>query len=59
MAQAGFYAVALAYLVTTRLPSIGVLRIPSFFVMVNVSILAAWVRYCRGERIVSWTPSKR
>ncbi len=57
--QVGFYAVALAYLVTTRLPSIGMLRIPSFFVMVNVSILDAWVRYCRGERIVSWTPSKR
>ena len=59
MAQTGFYALALAYLVTTRLPSVGVLRIPSFFVMVNVSILDAWVRYCRGERIVSWTPSKR
>ena len=59
MAQAGFYAVALAYLATTRLPSLGVLRIPSFFVMVNVSILDAWIRYCRGERIVSWTPSKR
>lgn len=59
MTQAGFYAVALAYLVTTRLPSLGVLRIPSFFVMVNVSILDAWIRYCRGERIVSWTPSKR
>jgi glycosyltransferase involved in cell wall biosynthesis len=59
MAQAGFYAVALAYLATTRLPSVGLLRIPSFFVMVNVSILDAWIRYCRGERIVSWTPSKR
>lgn len=59
LVQAGFYAMALAYLVTTRLPSGGVLRIPSFFVMVNVSILDAWVRYCRGERIVSWTPSKR
>ncbi|ULA65121.1 MAG: Glycosyl transferase [Nitrospira sp.] len=59
MIQVGFYTVALAYLVTTRLPSIGMLRIPSFFVMVNISILDAWVRYCRGERIVSWTPSKR
>jgi len=58
-AQVGFYLVALAYLVTTRLPNSGVLRIPSFFVMVNVSILDAWIRYCRGERIVSWTPSKR
>ena len=57
--QVVFYAVALAYLATKRLPSIGMLRIPSFFVMVNLSILDAWFRYFRGERIVSWSPSKR
>jgi hypothetical protein len=57
--QVVFYSVALAYLATTRLPSAGMLRIPSFFVMVNLSILDAWVRYFRGERIVSWSPSKR
>ena len=50
---------ALAYLATKRLPSFGMLRIPSFFVMVNLSILDAWIRYFRGERIVSWSPSKR
>ncbi len=58
-AQVVFYAVALAYLATKRLPSVGMLRIPSFFVMVNLSILDAWIRYFRGERIVSWSPSKR
>jgi cellulose synthase/poly-beta-1,6-N-acetylglucosamine synthase-like glycosyltransferase len=58
-AQVVFYAVALAYLATKRLPSFGMLRIPSFFVMVNLSILDAWIRYFRGERIVSWSPSKR
>ena len=57
--QVVFYSVALAYLATTRLPSVGMLRIPSFFVMVNLSILDAWIRYFRGERIVSWSPSKR
>jgi cellulose synthase/poly-beta-1,6-N-acetylglucosamine synthase-like glycosyltransferase len=57
--QVAFYALALLYLVTKRLPSFGVLRIPSFFVMVNLSILDAWIRYFRGERIVSWSPSKR
>jgi glycosyltransferase involved in cell wall biosynthesis len=57
--QVAFYALALAYLVSGRLPGIGMLRIPSFFVMVNVSILDAWYRYFRGDRIVSWTPSKR
>lgn len=59
VAQVVFYAVALAYLATQRLPSLGMLRIPSFFVMVNLSILDAWIRYFRGERIVSWSPSKR
>jgi hypothetical protein len=59
MAQAVFYAVALAYLATKRLPGFGVLRLPSFFVMVNLSILDAWIRYFRGERITSWSPSKR
>jgi hypothetical protein len=57
--QIVFYAMALAYLATQRLPSFGMLRIPSFFVMVNLSILDAWIRYFRGERIVSWSPSKR
>ena len=59
VAQVVFYSVALAYLATKRLPSFGMLRIPSFFVMVNLSILDAWIRYFRGERIVSWSPSKR
>lgn len=59
MAQLGFYAVALSYAVTRRLPTATVLRIPSFFVMVNLSILDAWFRYFRGERIVSWDPSQR
>jgi cellulose synthase/poly-beta-1,6-N-acetylglucosamine synthase-like glycosyltransferase len=57
--QIAFYALAALYLATKRLPAIGMLRIPSFFVMVNLSILDAWCRYFRGERIVSWNPSKR
>lgn len=59
LAQAMFYALAFFYLLTQQMPNIGVLRIPSFFVMVNISILDAWIRYFRGERIVSWNPSKR
>jgi len=35
------------------------LRIPYFFVSVNVSILVAWWKYCIGERVVFWDPSKR
>ncbi len=59
LVQACFYSLALVYMLSRRVPSIGMLRIPSFFVMVNLSILDAWMRYFRGVRIVSWNPSKR
>jgi cellulose synthase/poly-beta-1,6-N-acetylglucosamine synthase-like glycosyltransferase len=59
LVQAGFYSLALVYMLSRRVPSVGMLRIPSFFVMVNLSILDAWMRYFRGERILSWNPSKR
>ena len=35
------------------------LKLPSFFLMVNWSIFQAWCRYFRGERLVSWESSKR
>lgn len=34
-------------------------KLAYFFVMVNLSILSAWCRYIKGERIVVWTPSNR
>jgi glycosyltransferase involved in cell wall biosynthesis len=49
------YALAVAGIVTGHRR----LRIPAFFVVANVSVLVAWLRYARGDRIVSWTPSKR
>src|SRR6185295_10770386 len=35
------------------------LRFPAFLLLANVSVLIAWVRFTRGDRIVSWTPSQR
>lgn len=35
------------------------IRVPFFFAQVNAAILAAWVRYLRGERITLWAPSRR
>lgn len=35
------------------------LKILSFFLMVNLSILLAWIRFILGERVVNWTPSER
>lgn len=34
-------------------------KIPTYFVTANFSILVAWIRFLRGERITMWAPSKR
>jgi cellulose synthase/poly-beta-1,6-N-acetylglucosamine synthase-like glycosyltransferase len=57
--QAAFYG--LAWLGHSR-PSLRdslPVKVPFFFTQVNLAILAAWIKYLRGERIVLWTPSKR
>jgi glycosyltransferase involved in cell wall biosynthesis len=35
------------------------LRIPSFLVLSHAAILVAWYRFACGERMTSWTPSRR
>ncbi len=35
------------------------LRIPFYFFVANFAILMAWFRYARGERMTTWSPSKR
>jgi hypothetical protein len=57
--QLVFYAIAFAKLPANPIGKHYVLRIPSFLVLVNLSILYAWYRYVRGERVVSWVPSER
>ena len=34
-------------------------RIPSFFAMVNLSILVAWIKFIGGERYITWERTKR
>lgn len=34
-------------------------RIPSFFTMVNLSILVAWVKFIGGERYITWERTER
>jgi glycosyltransferase involved in cell wall biosynthesis len=36
-----------------------ILKIPSYFLIVNLAIVLAWWRFVKGERIVMWTPSDR
>lgn len=59
LGQLMFYATAAAYAVFHWMPKNGALRLPAFFVLVNVSILDAWMRYLRGDRVFRWEPSKR
>ena len=54
-----FYGLALAGLGGGRWPPTHLLRLPSFFVLVNASIAHAWYRYARGDRMLAWTPSRR
>jgi len=57
--QCAGYAVALEAFWTNRLSQNPVLKLPTYLVIVNLSILDAWFRYCRGERVVRWNPSQR
>ncbi len=37
----------------------GVLKIPRYFLTVNIAIVVAWWQYLTGRRVVLWTPSRR
>jgi hypothetical protein len=54
-----FYGLAAAYVGCDWFPKSHVFRLPSFFVLVNLSILDAWMRFLRGDRVFRWEPSKR
>jgi glycosyltransferase involved in cell wall biosynthesis len=53
--QAAFYLAAIGGAWTGA----GALRIPMYFVVANLGVLTAWLRYARGERLSSWSPSQR
>jgi cellulose synthase/poly-beta-1,6-N-acetylglucosamine synthase-like glycosyltransferase len=38
---------------------INIMMVPVYFVMVNLSILTAWWRYLKKERVTVWEPTKR
>jgi glycosyltransferase involved in cell wall biosynthesis len=59
MFQIGFYGLAFLGLTRPRLVHRAWLKIPSFFVLANLSILKAWYLYFIGQRAVAWEPSKR
>lgn len=57
--QVLFYVVALCGILFRPLQQWSIIRLPAFFLLVNASILKAWMRYWSGERLVVWEPSKR
>jgi cellulose synthase/poly-beta-1,6-N-acetylglucosamine synthase-like glycosyltransferase len=57
--QAAFYSLALMGHASRAAQDNPLVKVPYFFTKVNAAILAAWVKYLRGERITMWAPSKR
>ena len=55
IAQVAVYAAAiLGFWLPGRL-----LRLPFFLLQANLAVFTAWCRYLCGDRMVTWTPSKR
>lgn len=57
LAQVALYALALLARSRTALPAL--LRIPYFFVQVNMAIAHATLAFLLGKRVTAWEPSKR
>lgn len=57
--QAMFYGYGVFRIVGTSRSLSTLVKIPVYFVTVNASILVAWWKYIKGERIVMWKPSER
>jgi len=54
-----FYFIATVS-ITCNLPVLkSAFRLPSYLLLVNLSMLSAWFCYLRGQRVVAWTPSQR
>lgn len=57
--QLAFYAIAMGGWLAQSPPSNAILKIPMYFMAVNLAILVAWWRYALGKRMVMWAPSQR
>ena len=57
--QIVIYGVAVAGWLRPSLKRRIYVKIPCYLLAANLSILIAWVRFLKGERIVMWQPSRR
>jgi glycosyltransferase involved in cell wall biosynthesis len=54
-----FYGVAVIRMMQDNVLLSRFMKIPFYFVLVNLSILMAWYRYLKGEQFLTWEPSQR
>ena len=54
-----FYILAALALLKKETPKNILLKIPGYFLSVNLAIAIAWWRYLSGYRVLMWTPSER
>ena len=59
MLQVLIYATAVAGWLKPSLKKKLYVKVPCYLLAANISILIAWMRFLKGERIVMWQPSKR
>ena len=57
--QVALYGAGSLALLWERLLKIGVFKLASFFMLGNAATLAAWFKFCVGERFVVWQPTQR
>jgi len=57
--QVAFYGAGYVSGVAPLLQRLPLVRVAHFFTMVQCAMLVAWVRYARGEEVVTWEPSRR
>lgn len=58
LGQLSFYCIAI-WGWKSRRTTRNLIKIPFYFLTVNVSILVAWWKFLGGQRVVMWTPSER
>jgi len=57
--QAALYGAGLCALGWRRLLQLKGPRLAGFFLLANAATLTAWMKFCSGEKFVSWRPTQR
>jgi hypothetical protein len=57
--QVALYGIAVACWFAKTPPTHTALKLPLYFVAVNLAILVAWWSFAKGKRTVMWAPSER